>query len=112
MAGVGVSPEKIGGRFTQSFYLKLMKLGIYIYFTTRSLLRRGARTNRSIANAKQLYMKDLIFFEKLIALLSFIIGTTLFSLYLFFGKSNTIGTVGLYFVITAFVINSLLFLLI
>ncbi|WP_166967601.1 hypothetical protein [Yeosuana marina] len=54
-------------------------------------------------------MKDLIFFEKTIALLSFLIGTALLSIYLYFGNPNTIKTVGLYFVITAFIINSLLF---
>lgn len=54
-------------------------------------------------------MKDLIFFGKLIAFLSFTLGTILLSLFLYFDKSNDIGKIGFYFTLSALIINSLLF---
>ncbi|GAA3569813.1 hypothetical protein [Snuella lapsa] len=56
-------------------------------------------------------MKDLILLGKGFALLSFIMGTSLLSLYLYFDKSSTISSIGFYFVIAAFLINSLLFII-
>jgi len=53
-------------------------------------------------------MKNLKHFGKIIALLSFIIGTITFSLYLYFDNSNTIGSFGFYFIIIALIINMLL----
>ncbi|WP_418604260.1 hypothetical protein [Hwangdonia sp.] len=53
-------------------------------------------------------MKDLIYLGKIVAFLSFIIGTTTLSLYLYFDNSNSIGSFGFYFVIIALVINMLL----
>lgn len=53
-------------------------------------------------------MKDLILFGKIIAFLSFIIGTIIVSLYLYFNNSNAIGSFGFYFVIIALIINMLL----
>ncbi len=53
-------------------------------------------------------MKDLITFGKFISIISFIIGTTLFSLYLYFNNSNDISSIGFYFVVTALILNSLL----
>lgn len=55
-------------------------------------------------------MKNLICFGRIITLLSFLLGTIIFSLYLYFDNSNDIGKFGLYFVIIALIINTLLFL--
>ncbi|WP_445732751.1 hypothetical protein [Mariniflexile sp.] len=54
-------------------------------------------------------MKDLIFFGKLIAFLSFTLGTVLLALFLYFEKSPDIGNLGFYFITSALVVNSLLF---
>ena len=79
-------------------------------FTTRSLLRRGAQTDRSIANAKNNSMYNLTLTSRAIALLSFGFGTILFSLFLYFGESIVPIMVGVKFVIVAILVNSILFL--
>ena len=54
-------------------------------------------------------MKNLIISGKIIALISFVIGTCLFSLFLYFDQSETIGMIGFYFVVIALITNSILF---
>ena len=78
-------------------------------FTTRSLLRRGAQTDRSIANAKKNSMYNLTLTSRATALLSFGFGTILFSLFLYFGESIVPIMVGVKFVIVAILVNSILF---
>jgi hypothetical protein len=54
-------------------------------------------------------MFNLIQASKIVALMSFVIGTTLFSLFFYLNKSNTLLIIGLIYVIAAILINSILF---
>lgn len=54
-------------------------------------------------------MKNLILFSKIIAALSFILGTCLLSLYLYFNSSTKLITIGFIYVIIALILNSVLF---
>jgi len=56
-------------------------------------------------------MKDLINLGRIITFLSFIIGTSTLTLYLYFDNSNTISNFGFYFVIIALIINTLLLII-
>lgn len=53
-------------------------------------------------------MFNLIQVSKIVSLISFIIGTILFSLYLYFGESDTLINIGIKFVIVAIAINIIL----
>lgn len=53
-------------------------------------------------------MFNLIQASKIVAFMSFIIGTILFSLYLYFGESDTLIDIGIKFVIAAIAINIIL----
>lgn len=53
-------------------------------------------------------MKNLILFVKIVALLSFLIGTVLLAIYLYFDYLNAISMFGFYFVIIAFIANAIL----
>lgn len=54
-------------------------------------------------------MFNLIQVSKIVALISFIIGTVLFSLFLYQERPETSIMVGIKFIITAFVVNGILF---
>ena len=75
-------------------------------FTTRSLLRRGAQTDRSIANAKK-PMNSLINTSKAIAILSFLIGTILFATQLYFITSYRLIYFGIIFIMVTAIINTI-----
>ena|SRR5690606_2750793 len=53
-------------------------------------------------------MFNLIQASNIVALMSFVIGTTLFSLFFYLSKSETLLMIGLIFVIAAILINSIL----
>ncbi|MBU3821159.1 hypothetical protein KO566_03730 [Flavobacteriaceae bacterium XHP0103] len=56
-------------------------------------------------------MLNLIQVSKIVALISFIIGTTLFSLFLYLGESHISVIIGAKFLIVAVLINVILFVL-
>ena len=60
---------------------------------------------------QKMRMKDLSNFGRIITLFSFVLGTMLLLFYLYFDKSYTIMNIGFYFVIVAFLLNSLLFVI-